>query len=119
MTFKDGGRRSGGAKQRQRLTLFDSRNTKPKGVVWPDVDSVELRGALAAALSMGATVSFSPAAGGAGAMVKIYQGDYQASEFAADASQLNELLAIVLDNYQSGAEDIRATFHGMEVLAAD
>lgn len=105
MTFKDGGRRPVGKKQR--LTIFDSRQQKTVGVNWKELDGLEMRAALSVACSKGVTLSFTPAAGGAGIMVKVYQGDYAASEFAGSIEEVNELLSLIVNTYQSQSEDVR------------
>lgn len=105
MTFKDGPRRSGAKKQR--LTIFDSRRNKTHGVNWAQLNDHEMRTALSCAIASGVTLSFTPAAGGAGVMVKVYQGDYAASEFAGSIEEVNELLTLIVETYQSKSEDAR------------
>lgn len=84
---------------RNRAAWFDERSNVAPGMEWGKVDDLSLRSALAAALSAGATVSFSSAAGGAGIMYKVYHGDEQAMEFCNKASELNELLDMTLNNF--------------------
>lgn len=120
MTFKDGGRRK--PAQRQQLTIFAAREKKPTGVNWRKLDSVEIRAALSVAVAKGVTISFTPAAGGAGVMVKVYQGEFGASEFADSIEAVNELLAMIVDTYQSSSEDVRLAMGGkarIEEAAAD
>lgn len=105
MTYKDSGRR--GPAKKQRLTLFDGRTKKSQGIDWRGLDDLEMRSALAVAMSRAVTISFTPAAGGAGILVKVYQGDYAASEFADSIEAVNELLSLITDTYQSPSEDVR------------
>lgn len=86
------------------LTLFADR-TRTTIFDWREVDDRVMRTALGVALSAGAMLGFSRASGGAGVMLKVWHGDATASEFAANAGELNELLRFVIEHMSSSSED--------------
>lgn len=74
---------------------------------WVAVDPIELLAALTCALNEGAALMFSPASGGKGVCLKVFQGDSKAIEYATLPEELTSLLEQVADHYASGTEDIR------------
>lgn len=110
MSFKDSARR--GMAKKQQLLIFAGRTQRNDGINWRELNTVDLKAALAVAGQKGVTISFTPAAGGAGVMVKVYQGEYAASEFAGNIEGVNELLGIIVDTYQSTSEDARLAMGG-------
>lgn len=93
---------------RNKAAWFDERANRSPGIKWQRLNDLEMRSALCAALSAGATVSFSSAAGGAGIMYKVYHGEEQAQEFVGTVEELNELLTMTVNNFASSSEDVRS-----------
>lgn len=104
--------------QKPQLTLFAER-TRTTSFDWREVDDRMLRTALGAALSAGAMLGFSKASGGAGVMLKVWHGEAMASEFAANAGELNELLQFVIGHMASSAEDVWEMYGRPEEKAAE
>lgn len=93
---------------RERSELFTARKLRSSLFAWTDVDIVELLSALTLALENRATVSFAPATGGAGIVLKLWQPKNADEEFAGSPEELNELLGLIVDGFQNGSEDIRS-----------
>jgi len=87
------------------LGIFKERAQIPEILNWRRVSNLALRAAISTALGEGATVSFAPASGGTGVTVRIYKGDNADTAFAGTPEQLNELLALVVEQFASTAED--------------
>lgn len=122
MTFKDSGRRNGGQSRKMgKLAVFNERQKRSHGIVWREIDDLKLRAAIGIATGAGATLSFTRANGGAGVMVKLYKGDDAASEFAGSASELNELLDLIIDQWASDEAGLLIDFkrRGESLEAAD
>lgn len=78
------------------------------GVAWREVDCAVLKGAIHAILSSDCAVMFARARGGDGVMVKVYDEGTPASEFAATAVELEELLMGLVEVFGNTSEDIIA-----------
>lgn len=76
------------------------------GVSWRDVSATSLRVALSAALSDGAALMFSAAAGGTGVCLTLFQDGDRLKEYAMTAEELNILLEGVGEAFASGSEDM-------------
>lgn len=92
---------------RERSELFVARKLRSSLFCWTDVDVVELLTALSLALEHKATLSFAPATGGTGIVLKLWQGKIADDEFAGSPEELNELLSLLVDGMQEGSEDRR------------
>jgi len=101
-----------------RMTLAFKR-AEAIGFDWTKVSQVELLTALTTALQAGAALMFSPASGGKGVCLKVFEGDTKAVEYASLPEEMNNMLSQVVDHYQSSAEDARLiTTKGLEWRAA-
>lgn len=87
------------------LGIFGNRRQIPDVLNWRLVSNLALRTALSTALASGATVSFVPGNAGTGVTVKIWQGEGGDTAFAGTATQMTELLALIVDKYASSSED--------------
>lgn len=87
------------------LGIFKERAQIPEILNWRRVSNLALRAALSIALTDGATVSFAPASGGTGVTVRVYKGDNADTAFAGSPEQLNELLALIVEQFASSSED--------------
>lgn len=103
---------------RERSELFVSRRSKQARLDWTAIDQVELLTALTVGMANGATISFSPAQGGIGVTMRVYRGDYADTEFAGSAEELEELLTLLADGLDDGAEDHRELVKSMLVQRA-
>lgn len=92
---------------RERSELFTARKLRSSLFSWTDVNLVELLSALTLALEHKATVSFAPANGGVGVVLKLWQPKSADEEFAGSPEELNELLGLIVDGFQNGSEDVR------------
>lgn len=110
MGFGDNPRRPKSSTPRGKLDIFSKRPKGGRGIDWRDVDHVLLKAAIAQATINGATLSFTPAGGGAGIMVKVWKDNDGASEFAGNCGEVNELLLLLIENLASPAEDWRAIY---------
>lgn len=121
MGFGDNPRRPKTSTPRGKLDIFSKRPKGGRGIDWRDVDHVLLKAAIGTATTSGATLSFTPAAGGAGIMVKVWKDNDGASEFAGNFTEVNELLLLLIENLGSTSEDWRAIYTDRAVpdLAAD
>lgn len=86
------------------------RDQQSAGVDWTRVDQQSLVAAIMATLSADASVLFAPSMGGKGVLVKVYENGEAASEYLMFAEDLNQHLELIIDTFQSSAEDIRAMF---------
>lgn len=100
-----GGKRT--LSERERSELFVARRNRQARLDWTAIDPVELLTALTVAMMEGATVSFAPAQGGIGVTLRVYRGNYADTEFAGSSEELQELLGILIDGLDQGAEDSR------------
>ncbi len=82
------------------------------GVKWSEIDPLTMFAALQTAIADGCAVMFAPAAGGKGIMVKVYQDGNSHAEYAVLAEELNEILAQLVDTFQSTSEDARESIRG-------
>lgn len=82
------------------------------GVVWSDVSALSLRCALHSALAEDAALMFSPAAGGLGVCLTIFQDGQRHKEYAMTGEELSLLLEGVTDAFGSSAEDLRVALAG-------
>lgn len=98
---------------RERSELFVSRRNKQARLDWTAIDQVELLTALTVAMANGATISFAPAQGGIGVTMRVYRGDYADTEFAGSPDELQELLTLLTDGLDDGAEDHRELVKSM------
>jgi len=99
---------------RERSELFTARKLRSQLFAWTDVNVVDLLTALSLALENKATLSFAPATGGAGIVLKLWQGRIADDEFAGSPEELNELLALLIEGFASSSEDPRqATILGL------
>lgn len=89
-----------------KLAEFSRRKSRT-GVVWSDVSALSLRCALHAALAENAALMFSPAAGGLGVCLTIFQDGQRHKEYAMTGEELGLLLEGVCDAFESSAEDLR------------
>lgn len=80
---------------------------KNRGVDWAKVQAGNLHLAIAAATLGGATLVFSPAMGGIGVCVRVWDGDNKWTEYAHEADDLDLLLEAITDHYESPSEDLR------------
>lgn len=80
---------------------------KNRGVDWGKVNPANLHLAIAAATLGGATLVFSPAMGGIGVCVRVWDGDNKWTEYAHEADDLDLLLEAITDHYESPSEDLR------------
>lgn len=120
MTFKDSGRSNYGAKRKMvEMDIFKARSQRSHGIRWRDVDYTKLAAAIGIATAARATLSFSPASGGVGVMVKLYQGDTSASEFAGSAAELEELLTLIIDRWESDEHGLVADFKKVREISQE
>lgn len=82
------------------------------GVSWRDVSADSLKCALQAALAADMAVMFSPAAGGTGVCLTLYQGGDKQKEYVMTSAELNDLLDAVAEGFSSSSEDTRASITG-------
>lgn len=106
-----GGARGTSSSRNQVKSLSDrmaawKRRKETSGVDWREVDITLLRAALHAIVSSDCAVMFAQARGGEGVMVKIYDEGAPASEFAANATEMDELLESLVHAFSSKAEDV-------------
>lgn len=85
------------------------KNQKRRGVDWGQVSAESLHLAVAAITLGGATIVMSPAMGGIGVCVRVWDGDNKWTEYAHEADDLNVLLEAVFSHYESSSEDLRQT----------
>jgi hypothetical protein len=83
------------------------KNQKRRGMDWAKVSSELLHLATAAITLDGATIVFSPAMGGLGVCVRVWDGDNKWTEYAHESDDLNILLEAVFSHYESSSEDLR------------
>lgn len=100
---------------RERAELFVKRRNRSELFNWAGVNRPTLLAALAVAGQESVTVSFAPAIGGIGVTVRIYAGNKYDDGYAGTAEELNELLDLIIAEYQSSSEDARQAFIDGEV----
>jgi len=93
---------------RERSELFTARKLRSPLFCWTDVNVVDLLTAFTLAHESKATLSFAPAAGGNGVVLKLWQGKIADDEFAGSPEELNELLSLLIEGFASSSEDPRA-----------
>lgn len=103
---------------RERANVFAQRRSRPLGFDWHNVDSLELMTALSVCSTASVTLSFAPAQGGVGVTIRFYAGNLQDDAYASCAEQLNELLALLIEEYRSESEDPRLALKGLKVVRA-
>lgn len=91
------------------------RDQASAGVNWTQVDATSLVTAISTALAADAAIMLAPTAGGRGVMVKVYEDGEAASEYLMFAEDLNQHLELIIDTFQSSAEDVRQLFPRPEV----
>lgn len=90
------------------------RRQQSLGFSWQTVDSRLFKAAMQAAMMNGVAVMFSSAAGGRGLCMRLMKGnDQREVEYANDGEELNTLLEMVIEAYQTGSEDLK------EAMVAD
>jgi len=82
------------------------------GVDWTLVGATTLRASIALCLSNGFHLTFSPAAGGLGVCLKLWNGGADKKEYAMNAEQTELLLDGLIDALASGSEDARIAYSG-------
>jgi len=100
------------AKKLQKVELSDkmrefARRRSRTGVSWLDVSALSLRCALQSALAEEVAVMFSPAAGGLGVCITVFQDGQRHKEYAMTGEELSLILEGVTDAFASSSEDIR------------
>jgi len=104
--------------QEKKIAALDERLAKFRinrdgiGVDWKNVSALTFRCALALGLSEGYQVTFAPAAGGLGCMVKLWNGGQDVKEYVMNSEQMNQLLESLIDALASGSEDVRLVYAG-------
>lgn len=97
----------------QSMQVF-KRRQQSMGFNWNAMDARLFRAAMQGALMNGVAVMFSSAAGGRGLCIRLMKGqDNREVEYANDAEELNALLEMMADAYQTGSEDLK------QAMAAD
>lgn len=106
------------AKRRESPFAKVQRERRNRGVDWSRVDHGLLTLATAATVLAGATIVVSSAMGGLGVTVRIWNGDDKWVEYAGNAAELNTLMTVVAEHFESPAEDLRMLL-GMGGQSAD
>lgn len=108
-----GGARGNSAQKKPTGTLTErmsawKRRKDSVGMSWRDVDSQSLKAAIHAIIAADCAVMFARARGGDGVMVKVYDEGEPASEFAATAEEMTEMLDALVGAFGNSAEDLYA-----------
>lgn len=101
------------------LNMWSGRTKFAEPFGWGRVDSISLLGALVVCGEKGATLSFAPGNGGVGVTMRIYMGDKGDTGYAADPEQLTEMFDMLIAQWGSPAEDLKASLTGITFLRGD
>lgn len=105
--------------QRQAMNLWSGRTKWAEPFGWGRVDAIGMLAAFQVAGEKGATLSIAPGNGGVGVTVRIYMGDKGDYGYAADPEQLNEMLDLLIEQFGSKSEDIKAALKGIHIVTLD
>jgi len=90
----------------ERMAKF-RRERDTVGVSWHQVSALSLRCALHAVLHSDAAIMFSPASGGLGVCMTVFQDSDKQKIYESTAEDLNIALDMLVDLFQGSAEDLR------------
>lgn len=102
----------------KRGNAFDSwkERRQNSGVSWAEVDATTLKACLATCIHADVAIMVTGAAGGTGVCITIWVDGVRFKEYANNSEELSQLLDAITDAYSSGAEDIRSTVRGVEIV---
>lgn len=95
----------------ERLSKF-RRERDTSGVSWREVSAISLRKALHCALAEGAALMFSPASGGLGVCLTVFQDGDRQKIYESTAEDLSTALDGIADAFAGGSEDIHQAMLG-------
>lgn len=107
------------ATQRQSMGLWTGRTKWAEPFGWGRVDAIGLLAAFQVAGEKGATLSIAPGNGGTGVTLRIYMGEKGDYGYAADPEQLNEMIDLLIEQFGSKSEDIKAALKGINIVTLD